>query len=501
MAHADRRAVRAPARWLVPCAAALTAAAPAWAQAPSAARGDEPLRVSLRVTDFTLGEVLDLLTGQFGLKLVVQPDVDLAQKAFVPQLVDVALADALRVVLTPLRYSFRIEGALLIVFARETRTFAVRLPVLQQDWHSQISNAGGSSSGGGESSGSGGRPSGGSDGGDGLGAKVEMSTRYDSKGPWTEIEQGVKGLMSPAGSYSISRVVGSVTVTDTPAVLTAVDRYIATLNQELSRTALVEVKILEVALNDTTAMGIDWDLALRSLSEMSLLPNISAPLGLTQLGSDQPALSFSISSSYARAVIRAVEEQGNVNVISQPSLVVNNGLASLIQVGQVQTFVNSLSVTQVANAGTQTSIETGVLSDGVVLALLPRINGDGSIVMGLSVVLQDIMEIRRLEMPTGFVELPRTARRSYVGVNDTRPGRSLVIGGLLSTREVERSTGIPFLARVPIIGPLFGGYETVEERVELVVIVTVRDPPDGEALGRDGESLLGLPCGLLPQEP
>jgi type IVB pilus formation R64 PilN family outer membrane protein len=448
--------------------------------------GAEPF--TAKVTDLPLGQVLDLLVRTYGLTLLVEPDVDLASHAFIPYLKDVDVATALRVILTPLRYSFRLEGRSLTVFARETRTFRVRVPVVRQSWESSVSNAGGSVSATGGRSGAAaaaetssgmgrktGRGRGSSEGGAGLGASVVLKTVYDSVGPWAEIEASIEKLTSSAGSYSVSRASGLVTVTDTPTALEAVKTYVDAVNQEFSRRAHVEVRVLEVSLTDTHASGIDWEVALRSLGTNNLLPHLAVPFSRSGIRSEDAAFSFTVSSRVARALVRAVEEQGAVEIVAQPSLVVNSGLPAIIQIGQVETYVSNVIVTQVANAGTQTSVETSVLSDGVVLGLLPRIEDNGGVVMALSIILQEILDRRRFEISGGgFLELPVTTRRSYAGINDTSPDQTLIIAGLLSTRQSERSTGVPFLSKVPIVGLLFGGHESVKERVEVVIMLTVR---------------------------
>ena len=55
-----------------------------------------------------------------------------------------------------------------------------------------------------------------------------------------------------------------------------------------------------------------------------------------------------------------------------------------------------------------------------------------------------------------------------------KSGETAVIGGLSKTEFQEMETGIPYLWRIPIIGPyLFGYTEKVRRQREIVVLVTV----------------------------
>ena len=49
-----------------------------------------------------------------------------------------------------------------------------------------------------------------------------------------------------------------------------------------------------------------------------------------------------------------------------------------------------------------------------------------------------------------------------------------VIGGIIQESNTDSTTGIPFLSRLPGVGPLFGSKSTSKERTELVVFMTPR---------------------------
>jgi type II secretory pathway component GspD/PulD (secretin) len=73
------------------------------------------------------------------------------------------------------------------------------------------------------------------------------------------------------------------------------------------------------------------------------------------------------------------------------------------------------------------------------------------------------------------VQLPNTIRRSYSGVVRAKVNETLVMGGLITTRKEERSRGLPFLAKIPIIGILFGQKEYVDRKSELIITLTPRE--------------------------
>jgi general secretion pathway protein D len=91
-------------------------------------------------------------------------------------------------------------------------------------------------------------------------------------------------------------------------------------------------------------------------------------------------------------------------------------------------------------------------------------------------VSQDLVDMqeRSFASDTVIIQLPKVSRRTYSGVVRANAGETLVIGGLLSDRESNKKTGIPFLSRIPILGVLFGAHDYQKIRSELVVTITPR---------------------------
>ncbi len=410
-------------------------------------------------TNLKLATVLDQLARNQGLRLVMQSDIDANREINLPTLKDVPLSDALRAILHPLGYSARVDNDELYIFARELRTFVIQLPMVGQTWSSNVSN---------ESGGQG-------NGGANLGARISVTSEANSTQVWTEIESALKTVIGEGGTYSISRTTGFVTVTGSPAALDAVATYIESLNREMERQGVIEVRIAEVTFDRSREVGVDWSAVLTSLPGVNfggIAVSASQALTATQPG----AFAFSISGASGSAVLRALETQGEVSVVSQPNMLVSNNLPSAIQVGTIQTYVSSIMTTLASNVGASTNVQTGVLSSGLTMSVVPRIFADGSVTLALSTVLQDVPEIGEIEFSGGSVQLPKFVRRSYSGVVHATPGDTLVIAGLLEGAERKRTTGIPWLSRVPIIGPLAGFDTESETRSELVILLTPRVP-------------------------
>jgi type II secretory pathway component GspD/PulD (secretin) len=67
-------------------------------------------------------------------------------------------------------------------------------------------------------------------------------------------------------NYFIDKPVGLITVTAPRPVLEKLDVYFKSLQKELYKQVSIEAKILEVQLDDSSSIGLDWNLLLRNLS-------------------------------------------------------------------------------------------------------------------------------------------------------------------------------------------------------------------------------------------
>ncbi|MEL6546390.1 MAG: hypothetical protein AAFQ82_17315, partial [Myxococcota bacterium] len=103
--------------------------------------------------------------------------------------------------------------------------------------------------------------------------------------------------------------------------------------------------------------------------------------------------------------------------------------------------------------------------------------------MTVSVVLQEILAIETRNFGgqnTGFggtapvlqLDLPTLNRRGYNGTVTAGFGDTLVIGGLIQRRVEDNSAGLPWLARIPIVGILFGAQEARDDSTELLILLT-----------------------------
>jgi general secretion pathway protein D len=174
-----------------------------------------------------------------------------------------------------------------------------------------------------------------------------------------------------------------------------------------------------------------------------------------------PNLAF--SSVDFELLIRALEAQGKLQILSRPSVTVNNNEQASIQVGD-----DIAIVTGVERAGdtgrTNADVERREL--GIILNVTPTISDDGFVRMDLSPEISTLSQ-RTTQISEDFVA-PVITQRKMSTVVTVKDGQTVVIGGLIQSTEEERKTKVPLLGDFPLVGGLFRSNDTRDVKTELI---------------------------------
>jgi type II secretion system protein D len=184
---------------------------------------------------------------------------------------------------------------------------------------------------------------------------------------------------------------------------------------------------------------------------------------------------FSASSSSVSVLLRALQENRRLEVLSRPQLMALDGQIGYVQVGQnvpriVQTSFDALT-------GTTNTIQYEPV--GLILQVVPRISPDGLVVLQIiankSEVGPEAEGIPISVSPTGQVlRAPRIEITQAQTTVSALSGQTVVLGGLLQTRKFDVHRRVPLIADIPLIGDLFRYDSVAEERRELLIILTPR---------------------------
>jgi general secretion pathway protein D len=260
------------------------------------------------------------------------------------------------------------------------------------------------------------------------------------------------------------------------------------------RQVVIEVTIAEVVLTDDLQFGVEWLFKGGAPSGRGSggLFNQTSPFnpavptttttpttGGTPVNSTA-GLALSAGFNYLlnslnfpggiQAALHLLDNYGNVKVISNPHLSALDNQKATIKVGDripicQQTYVGAGTVGTVNNAVTTTSsyIDTGVL-----LQVTPHVNAGGL------VTLEVQAEVSVAGTTANPCDAPPINTRSVQTLLAVPSGQTMVMGGLILEDKENSSAGLPLLARIPVLGGLFGNQELKNNRTELVLFITPR---------------------------
>jgi general secretion pathway protein D len=183
------------------------------------------------------------------------------------------------------------------------------------------------------------------------------------------------------------------------------------------------------------------------------------------------ALAFSANEFIA--MLTALAADNRVNVVSNPHILTSENKKAVINVSTSIPIVTSQQIPfgtgttagQAAIVGTQ-SVE--YRDTGVVLTVTPRIGERGTVALD---VKQEVNDVGEETPPTGSLSIiKREAETSVVLLNN----QTLVLGGLIRDRRATVNRGIPVMKDVPLLGYLFGFKSQIQEKTELLILITPR---------------------------
>ena len=76
--------------------------------------------------------------------------------------------------------------------------------------------------------------------------------------------------------------------------------------------------------------------------------------------------------------------------------------------------------------------------------------------------------------PAVVGDAPPISTRSVQTIVAVPSGRTMIMGGLITTNKANTTNGLPLLDRIPVLGGLFGKQVINDNRTELVLFITPR---------------------------
>jgi hypothetical protein len=163
--------------------------------------------------------------------------------------------------------------------------------------------------------------------------------------------------------------------------------------------------------------------------------------------------------------IQALAENEYLRLLAEPNLVALSGEeATFLAGGEFPVPI----VQGGSSDGTAITIEYKPF--GVALAFRPIVLGDNTIRMTVGAEVSQLSEIGSVQIE-GF-DIPAVVTRNAQTTVELKSGQSFAMAGLLLNNVNSRTSRIPGLGDLPILGPLFRSVRYFNQETELVILVT-----------------------------
>ncbi|MDD2899207.1 MAG: type II secretion system secretin GspD [Desulfuromonadaceae bacterium] len=244
-----------------------------------------------------------------------------------------------------------------------------------------------------------------------------------------------------------------------------------------SKQVFVQVLIAEVSLDKSHELGLQTGLIGGGTPGSNLtVAGMYDPLGtLSTIGTviaAGGALSPSVTASplNVTAVLKALDKQGLLNILSTPNILTSDNKEAEINVGENVPFQGA--ATQ-STFGTTQSIERKDI--GINLKIKPQISEGDYIRMDINQEISAVKDSRG--QAVDLVTTKRSAKTSVV----VKDKETVAIGGLIQDTEEDTVSKVPFLGDIPLLGWLFKTKSKTRKKTNLMILLTphiVKDAAD-----------------------
>jgi len=318
-----------------------------------------------------------------------------------------------------------------------------------------------------------------------------------------DLEAKIKPLLSPRGSVVPDERSNTILVRDIQKSIEDVHVLVSKLDVRTPQVA-IESNLIETTPSFARALGLELSATARihqiGNPNRTATTSTGFPAGAPFSATPLSGLSFSIIQDRLgifrdlTSTLTAAEKEGNIRIISRPSIVTLNNVASTIQSLRILriTLSTSTNIASGAGAAAGSAVATEKIPIGIILTVTPQVSSDNFILMNISVKSSSIADSPTVGTgAAGVVPFDELTREAISNVL-VRDGETIVIGGIMKNTSKDSQSGIPYLKDIPVFGWLFKNISWQKDFEELMVFITPRivaggsaDLPAAEQLWRD----------------
>lgn len=164
--------------------------------------------------------------------------------------------------------------------------------------------------------------------------------------------------------------------------------------------------------------------------------------------------------------IKALETDGVLKVRSTPKLATLNGHEAELKIGNTEYYVNEQSIFQGSlSPQTQNNRTYVPVNADLSVKIKPFVSGNDQITLEISVEQSDFTERISEDAPPGKVT------RSFTSMLRVKDSEIILLGGLEEKSTNDSGSGLPLIARIPILKWIFGNRTSAKSSSQLNIFI------------------------------
>ena len=256
---------------------------------------------------------------------------------------------------------------------------------------------------------------------------------------------------------------------------TKINRFKQFLNQIDRKVPMVLIEVMIIEVNKTASIeaGVTFGLGEGAVqTQGGVFPETNLTLGAQTvnriIGSFNSFGGFNLGRVATNffATVRAMETNGDLKIRSTPKLATLNGHRANFSNGQTSSF----TVTDRNIFGTDNPVVNEIenfipIEAELGLNIKPSVTGDGQVILDINVI-QSTFGARVSENGP-----PDIISRNFNSIIRMKDQDIAILGGLEEQRKSNSGSGVPFLAKIPIIKWLFSERRREASKSKLTILI------------------------------
>ena len=311
---------------------------------------------------------------------------------------------------------------------------------------------------------------------------------------WNTLVGNIRSILGLAGSADqgaasnnviVHRESGIISVRATRRQHAEVRAFVDEIMASARRQVLIEATVVEITLSDTYQAGVDW----------SVLSNDPDGFDIAQSFTGGPSASANTASpnflvSYVDptagignvlATLKVLDQFGDVQILSSPKIIALNNQVAVLKVVDNRVYFTVDVERQTSNSANNNDIvtfETQVrtVPVGFVMNLTPFINADDEVILNVRPTISRILGFVNDPNPDLAAvdvvnQIPEIQVREMESLLRVQSGSVAIIGGLMQDKIDRKSSGVPGLSSIPLVGKAFSYQNDEVVKTELLVFL------------------------------